>query len=399
MIGKARGIVAVACLFALAGCYDSTWGQAKASQRRSAQAATPSLSPNETSTTPKLVKPAKKMRIRVIATPRYAAETLDWHKQVQELIDDADDVLGPDAGIKIEIDSMGTWDDLSNEDLTKGALDALHAKDDGHDVDWVAGFIGGISKVDPSFHELGIGDQPGKYVILRATNLAGERDEIDRTYDRLSEYERTRLFKSLKQHRAVGVFLHEIGHSLGALHEADPTTIMSPAYDSKVDRYSPAALALMHVSLEHRDHLESAADWTSYASDLLGVLDGPSKDAWIPAERDDFAKRLHDVVDHNRPPASPPPAPDPTPQPATPTAPEPAASEPLLAAKDQPIYAHAVELFRAGDTAGASATAKPLYKAYPKVISVQDLRCQIAMKEIGWPGAAKECAPIQKLSR
>jgi len=51
-----------------------------------------------------------------------------------------------------------------------------------------------------------------------------------------------------------------------------------------------------------------------------------------------------------------------------------------------------------GDATAAGNTAKPLFSRYPKVFSVQDLRCQIAMKRDGWPGAEPECKTLRKLS-
>lgn len=392
------------CASVVASCYDSTWGETKRGQTRNLKAATPAtLDTNESERSDAGVfglKPAAHAyRLRVVATPSYISQTFDWQKQVRDLVADVNDVLEPDVSIKLDIESMSAWDDAGNEDQLDAALRALHVKDPGDGVDWIVGFIGGISKVDPSFHELGFGDEPGKYVVLRAVSSASERDSIDRAFDQLSADERSKLSRTRKRHRATSVFLHEIGHTLGAVHERDPHSIMSPAYDARMSGFTPDALSLMKVSLAHRDHLETSADWQSYATDLLAILQGPSADDYVRRDRDELVARLTQVTT--------PPDPQPRPQPQAPTTPAssasapptPIADEPLLSPTDQPIYKQAATLLQNGDAAGAETLAKPLFSAYPRVFSVQDLRCKIAMKKDGWPLAEKECKPLLKLSK
>jgi hypothetical protein len=376
-------------------CYDSTWGETKRGQTRNLKAATPATLDANESDKPHLKPPAHSYRLRIYATPSYISQTFDWQKQVRDLVADANDVLAADVDMKLDIESMTSWDDAGVEDRLDTELRALHAKDSGEDVDWVAGFIGGVSRTGPSFHELGFGDEPGKYVVLRAVSSAGERDSIDHAFDKLSEDERTRLSRTRKQHRATSVFLHEIGHTLAAVHERDPHSIMNPVYDARMSGFTSDALSLMHVSLAHRDHLTTNQEMDSYAKALLTILQGPSSGVWVPTDRNDLITRLEHVVTPQTSIAA---APPPTASAAAP-APEPIADEPLLSATDQPIYKHASELLQKGDATGAGDLAKPLFSAYLKVFSVQDLRCKIAMKRDGWPAAEKECKPLLKLSK
>jgi len=369
-------------------CYDSTWGETKRGQARNAKAALPaSLEPRTEA--PRLAPAAHVVRVRIYATPSYVSQTIDWQKRIRDLLEDTNDVLTSDLAIKLEAESMSSWTDAGPEDQLSDVLRALHAKDAGDDVDWVAGFIGGIPKTDPSAHELGMSDEPGKHIVLRAISSASEHDAIDHNFDQLSEDQRMTLSRKRKQHRATSVLLHEIGHTLAAVHERDPRSIMNPSYDSRMSAFSSDALSLMHVSLAHRDHLATSQDVQSYAQALLGILQGPSANAWIRADRDDLIQRLEQTTSS----AATAPTPSPTTTQLVPPPPATAltADEPLLSAADQPVYKHASALLQAGDARAAADVAKPLFSAYPKVYSIQDLRCRIALKRDGWPAAQREC--------
>ncbi len=78
---------------------------------------------------------------------------------------------------------------------------------------------------------------PGKHLVLRATGAAEEKDDIDRAFDQLSVEDRAKLGRVRARHRATAVLLHELGHSLGALHVRDPQSLMSPAYDKRMTAY------------------------------------------------------------------------------------------------------------------------------------------------------------------
>jgi predicted Zn-dependent protease len=45
----------------------------------------------------------------------------------------------------------------------------------------------------------------------------------------LDDEARDRIVRARRRHRAEAVFLHEIGHVLGALHETDPVSLMHTA--------------------------------------------------------------------------------------------------------------------------------------------------------------------------
>ena len=79
--------------------------------------------------------------------------------------------------------------------------------------------------------------------------------------------------------------------------------------------------------------------------------------------------------------------------------PTPVANVPELNEGDRAVYAQALQLSQAGDVEGSSKAAAPLFTRYPNVYAVQDLRCQLAMKRVGWPAAQPECAALVSITR
>src|SRR5262245_48678094 len=111
--GGAR-IAGLVALLALSACfYDSRWGAAKQSQAAALQRATPAelhatpLEPGDTEIPPQ--RAVRTLKVRAWATPRHAAEVLDWPRRLAEALDDAGEVLGPTLGIRVEIAAAAGW--------------------------------------------------------------------------------------------------------------------------------------------------------------------------------------------------------------------------------------------------------------------------------------------------
>jgi hypothetical protein len=319
---------------------------------------------------------------------------------VRDLVDDANVVLAPSLGARLEIETMSQWDDAGGDRDAplESALEELRAKDAGDGADWVIGMVGGLSRLTPSFHELGMGEMAGKHLVVRAASKADEHDAVDKAFDELGEEERARLRRSLKRHRAVAVFLHELGHTLGALHERDARSLMHPRYDRRMTAFSPEAIALMRITLTHRDpERTTASDAHALDEQLLAHLREATDDAWVPNERAQRIAQLDAALASATPPAA---SPAPAPAPARVAPPEPLPDLPGLTDADRALFARARESLHAGDAEAAWAAASPLFKAHPTSYAVQDLRCQIAMhRNLAWPDVRAECDPLMLLSK
>jgi hypothetical protein len=217
-------------------------------------------------------------------------------------------------------------------------------------------------------------------VILRASSRLGEHDAFERALPDLSDDEREHVVRARRRHRDEAVFLHELGHVLGALHEADVASLMNTAYDEKMSGYSEDALALMRLALEGPDR-------PSVAKAQLAYIRDAKSSPWTSADRDAAMGHLQSWM-----------APTQSAQ-AAKAGPPAESAPPELGEADGALFLRAVQSFRGGNTAFAYTTARPLFAAYPNSYAVQDLRCQLAT--VRWLEASAmvaECAPSLRLA-
>ena len=222
-----------------------------------------------------------------VRSARYLALTVDAPKQLAELVDDANQVLGPALGLELDVDRIQPWS--GDSDSPDEALTVLMKEDPGADVDVVVGLIGALPRHTDSLHELGVATLLGKHMVLRGAGRADEQDAIEHGFTELSEDERARMVGQRKRHRALAVFLHELGHALGAVHEEDHLSLMHPIYDPKMSGFSGGGIALMRVALE-------GEGTTAVAQGQLDLLRGRAAGEWVAADRDKEIARLEAVL-------------------------------------------------------------------------------------------------------
>jgi hypothetical protein len=365
----------LASLLTLAACfvgYDSSWGQAKAAQRRLAAAATPSpiAAANDAGG-----HPAKRIyRVRFRPNAHYLAQTVNPQEQLEQLVADADGVLSPAVGLHLELDKVEPWS-FAADDKLEVALDALRRDDSGQDVDVVVGLIGALPGPTDSLHQVGYAEVLGKHIVLRAASRLGEHDAVDRALADLSEDERERVVRGRRRHRASAVLLHELGHVLGALHESEVASLMHPAYDTKMGGFGDDAISLMRIALDGGDRAAVARAQLEY------VRTAPSA-SWPSTDREQ-AKKYLEAMSATAGPA--------------PGGAAAATSErdaiPELHGDDRDRFDRAMRSLKAGGIADSYATAQPLFAAYPRSLGVQDLRCELAaVRLLARDALRTECA-------
>ena len=377
---------------AVVGCfYDSRWGEAKRAQQRAAARATPTaISTRPAGDDGEARANVTPLRVRVHATSLYAAQTVDWQRQVRDLVEDANRTLAASVGAKLDVVTMQSWSAPPQTDLV-ATLAALAADDPATDVDLVVGMIGGIPRQTAQFHELGLAMVLGKHAVVRAAHREGEYDDIEKL-DELSEEARQRLRRERQHHRALAIFLHEIGHTLGALHERGAASVMFPSYRPTMAGFSADGAALMRIALAHRGD----ADPRPLARDLIVRIEAAA-DEWEPRDRDDTLARLRPIAARSDAPPTPP-----TPLTTPPLEAIDAGTDAAiatLAATDRATYARAHASLSQGRIDEAWTTARPLFAAYPDVLAVQDLRCQLAALRATGASMKTECARMIELMK
>jgi hypothetical protein len=383
-------VAVLGCLLGLAsGCwYDSRWGQAKAAQRRIAQ----KTAPADIRTAPADGDDAdggartgarRTYRVRLRPNEHYLTQTVDARRQLSNVIDDANGVLIGVAGLELQIDATTPWSFDADAELPR-ALEALRRDDPGQDVDLVVGLVGSLPLPTDSFHEVGYAEILGTHAVLRAASRISDQSEIDRAFTELTADEREHLVQRRKRHRALAVFLHELGHLLGALHEGSTASLMHPTYDPKMNSFGSGAVTLMRLAVDTKDR-------PALVEAQLEYLRGAPGEDWSPGEREQeiTALQAKSAAYAQRAAAasvqSPPPPADDAP--------------PELQGADRERFIQAWAIFRVGGIAPAYETAKPLFATYPKSIRVQDLRCQLAtVRHLESAEMVAECVPYSRLA-
>jgi hypothetical protein len=375
-------LLALALAFGSGACflgYNSAWGQSKAAQKHLAADVTPG--PIVAARGDGTATARHTYRVRFRPDGHYLAETVNPEQQIEQLVADANEVLRPAIGLELEVDALKPWG-FDDDAKLEPALSALRTDDPGTDVDVVVGLVGALPGPTDSLHQVGYADVLGKHLVLRAAGRLGERDDIDRAFYELSDEEKARVALARRRHRAEAVFLHEIGHVLGALHEVERDSLMRPAYDEKMSRFGDDAVLLMGMAL-------SEPDRDAVVKAQLAYVRSAKAAPWPTDERDQAVRVLEAMAAAHPAPGAFPSANVPPGAPA---------SSPDLRAEDGPIFAKASQRFAAGSIADAYALARPLFDRYPRSIAVQDLRCQLAtLRYLAKDALARECAPYTQL--
>jgi hypothetical protein len=385
--------------FGLSGCflgYDSRWGETKRAQQNFARAEAPKALQGDAHG--KALTARRVLKLRVYATPTHASQVMDWPRRFEATLADVNRVLEPELSLRLVVSDARPWNTVTSEEKLETVLKELRTFDAGDDVDWVVALVGSVPRFERSYHELGYADVVGKYIALRAITNAQEYEAIERGLDEISQDERDRLRRARLSHKLAAVVLHEVGHTLGALHEKDADSLMYPEYSPERQALTVHAREVMRFTLERRT-AQGALDAEAWKALAERWRREPSP--WTVAERDAALAGVPSA------PTSPP-ATTPAPTAVSVSAlkaskPAPAAqpriSLPELSEKEREAFEAASARKAAGDLDGARELVLPLSARYPHVEPVQDLRCQIAMQRGGSISAWKaECEPLLKLA-
>ena len=208
--------------------------------------------------TPPLLAPVKTRsgpivseHIRVWADDDYRAQNVDWKHTFGEQLEYANAVLGPELGIRLEPE-YAAWSYHAQAASLQQTLNALAEHDRGDGAFAVIALTSALSMVDPTVEHLGMATTPGKFIAIRGYAEHAEQIAFARAFPELDKEERVNLHEARHRYQGAAILLHEFGHSLGAVHEDDPTTLMNPGLTGKAAGYSELAHDTMAATLDAR---------------------------------------------------------------------------------------------------------------------------------------------------
>ena len=383
------------CALALSGCfYNSAWHQQAVSERRVAESATP----ERVEVATRAERRRRPLRLRAYISPRYRGEVSGAMAHVEDLVDRASELTEEALGAGLVVAEVVRWE-LDAEEEIGASLDRLQALDPAEDVDLVVGFVGSLAMVETSIEQLGRAQLLGRHMVMRAPNDAVEGRAIERSFSRLSREEKLRLRRRRKDHRELVVFLHELGHTLGAIHVRDPGALMHARYSEDVDTFSSPTLALIRATLEERVAPPEERDPQRLAESLRAVLE-TQEIAFPPSDHAQMLEGLEGWVaamaqasaaEASRAAEAPAAA-------STAAEPPPASALAGLDEEEARRFRAAKALADGGDVRGAWDALAPLVEARTDHYAVQELACELTMSGLRAHPAREACQRMVELA-
>lgn len=337
----------------------------------------------------------RKLRLVTFVTPEHATQVVNWQRRFGEAVERANQVLATELAIELEVVEGGFWRPESNPDDLGALLAELERVHPAADMEWVVGLVGSLTRLEMSFHRLGVGRLHGKHLIVRAANDALEYDAIDKGFTELSAGERAELYRSRRAHQASAVLIHELGHCLGAVHVRSPSDLMHETYNTEMSSFDDPVARLMRIALDHRLEPPAERNAAQLAEQLEQELE-LGRGLWVPEEE----RQVRSYLDTLAAPASSGPVAVAAPgmQRAAPVSAPAKVDVPIvpgLNETEQELFGRVLQQKSEGRADEAWAAAEPLFHDHSDLRPIAELRCDLAMARGGdYSAVRKECAPL-----
>jgi len=231
--------------------------------------------------------------IRVWADEQYRAQNLRWEHGFDEQLAYVNAVLAPMLGVRLKADYRA-WQHHAPNSALDEHLAALRRQDPGDDVAFVIGLTSSLTLVSATFHLLGLAEVGDRHLVLRGHADLEERKQFERAFPSLDAEERDEVLEARRRHKTATVLLHEIAHSLGALHETTDGGaggVMDPAYTEHAAWVGDRNRELMLITLDDRLRPADRRTPAATASALLKALERQGG-GWSEPDRDESLARL-----------------------------------------------------------------------------------------------------------
>jgi hypothetical protein len=225
---KAAGALLV--LTITSGCFATpvmTFGGGKSSEQVQHEELS-NLFPAQLAATERWTGAPRVARLRVWADDAYRAQNLRWQHGFDEQLAYANAVLAPMLGIRLEAE-YHAWEHHAPGTALADHLDQLARMDPGDDVVCIVGLTSSLSLVASSFEQIGVAAHGERYVVMRGHADLEERKAFAGAFPDIDPEQRELVLEARRKHKTTALLLHELAHSLGALHEVEGEALMSPA--------------------------------------------------------------------------------------------------------------------------------------------------------------------------
>jgi len=198
------------------------------------------------------------VKVRIYADDQFRAQNLHWQEAVEGEVAYANEVLGPEYGIKL-VPEYREWSRNAPGESLEDALRELEQLDTGRDVMTVIGLTSSLSLVSATFEQLGLAELGGNHLVARGYADVFERKMFDRAFPELTSDEREAMYFARRKHKTAALLLHELGHTYGAPHTDLGDSIMSAMYSDQSSSFDPKSRELIRATLDERLHRAAPA--------------------------------------------------------------------------------------------------------------------------------------------
>jgi hypothetical protein len=344
------------------------------------------------------VKAQRVGRLRFYVAEGYRRQHPAWKRDLEDLVERANGVLGPSFGLRLEVSELNAWAPVCDANELESCLDELATHEPADEREWLVGVLPALPRFTTRFDELGVARVPGHHFVLRDVSDPVER-AADAAFPAHTQAQRDDIYARRKEHKRLAVFLHEWAHALGALHAVSADGLLHPSYDDRMADFDPANAGLVHAALD------DAFSGESGHAALLAELSTAPADSFVAGERDALVARLEAAEREAEESEEP--------EPAEWTAEQRAQAAPAahpfvvqgredellagFAAAERGAYREAVRLVDA-DPEQALAALTPLVAQHPESYAVQHLACGLTMQLGHQADMQATCARAQSLA-
>ncbi len=232
------------------------------------------------------------LKLRVYADASHRTRDPSWDLHIRELVEQANRLLAPKFAVRLEVSNTRVWERSAGDDL-QAALGELQGVDAGEDTGWIVGLVGAPREVTNDVHLMGTSVTLGRHMVLRGFNDAAEFEALAPQLEGIAEFERGGVYRQRRAHKELIIFLHHLGHTLGAPHPREPLSIMAATYDPQIRELGNFATRIFALGLAYRDQLFDAGAVASWHGKLNVLL---IREA-AQADAQDLL-RVRDAIEH-----------------------------------------------------------------------------------------------------
>ncbi len=237
------------------------------------------LRPVQLASAPSPPRPVRDLPVRVYVDDDYRSEVMSWRSRIEAQFERANRVLESRFAVRLAIKQIEPWGRSGRAHPLSDALEALVQDVPATGGEWVFGFVSSSAMVSGALEQCGLATFFGRHLVIRGTVSFAEGEAFRRSFDALSEAERDQLLRERELHREAAILLHEWAHTLGAFHERDPDTIMSPLYGRSESAFSGVAARIIQLGLERSASTAPGAS-AAWARDYRAEVERGRSTAW-----------------------------------------------------------------------------------------------------------------------